>query len=101
MTVLCPQCKRETVATNRNGTLWICPVGHQFPVVEPRPSVTDIEFNPSGSTNVHLLKSAALEYERIILLNTPEGYDRSIALQHLKTCSMWAVSSNFLVGPPE
>lgn len=103
----CPQCKRTTVATNRNATLWICPVGHKFPVegspmtMEKRPAVTDVKFNPSGSVEVHSLKAAALEYERIIRINTPDGRDRAVALTHLKTCSMWAVSSLFPVEPPE
>jgi hypothetical protein len=61
--------------------------------------VTDEKFNPSGNASVHILKTAALEYQRLILINTPAGPEQDVALQHLKTCSMWAVSSLFPTGP--
>ena len=66
--------------------------------VKPVSKVTDVKFNPTGSTAVHLMKSAANEYQRIIMINAPAGRERSVALTHLKTCSMWAVSSLFPTG---
>lgn len=56
-------------------------------------SVTDRSFNPSGSTAIDNIKSASLEFERVVRENTPEGRRQSIAITHIETASMFAVKS--------
>ena len=70
-------------------------------MTQPVSKVTDEKFNPTGNSKVYIMKVAANEYQRIIMLNAPEGRERSVALTHLKTCSMWAVSSLFPTGDVE
>lgn len=56
-------------------------------------SVTDVSFNPSGSSNIDAIKRAANEFAAVIEANTPPGRRRSVALTHLETASMFAVKA--------
>lgn len=58
-------------------------------------AVTDRSFNPTGNENVDCIKEKTLEMEQVIRECTPEGRRRSIALNYLEACSMFAVKANF------
>ena len=55
--------------------------------------VTDRSFNPSGSSNIDAIKSAALEFERVVTENSPAGRRQAIALTHIEAASMFAVKA--------
>ena len=56
-------------------------------------SVTDRDFNPSGSEAIAAIKQAAIDFELVIKQNTSPGRRQSVALTHLETTSMWAVKA--------
>lgn len=56
-------------------------------------SVTDRDFNPSGSAEIAAIKQAAIDFELVIKQNTVPGRRQSVALTHLETTSMWAVKA--------
>jgi hypothetical protein len=55
--------------------------------------VTDVNFNPSGNTVIHDIKTKVLELERLIEAMIPPGRRRSLALTKLEDFSMWAVKA--------
>lgn len=56
-------------------------------------SVTDRDFNPSGSEDVAAIKQAAIDFEMIIRKHCKPGRRQSVALTQLETASMWAVKA--------
>lgn len=56
-------------------------------------SVTDRDFNPSGSDAVAAIKQAAIDFELVIKRNSPASRRQSVALTNLETASMWAVKA--------
>lgn len=56
-------------------------------------SVTDRNFNPSGSPEIDAIKRAAQAFEAVIKENTPMTRRQSVALTHLETAAMWAVKA--------
>lgn len=54
--------------------------------------VTEVEFNPSGNSDVHEIKTKANELAAVIE-RLPPGRRRSIALTQLEQASMWAVKA--------
>jgi len=58
-------------------------------------SVTNRDFNPSGSAQVTDLKQGFTDLELLIMRACPEGRRRAVALTHLETAAMYAVKSVF------
>lgn len=56
-------------------------------------SVTDTNFNPSGNTTIHAIKTKVLEIERLVEQMVPPGRRRSVAMTKLEDFSMWAVKA--------
>lgn len=57
-------------------------------------SVTDPDFNPSGSDVVRSIKEKANELAAFIEHNVPAGRRRAVALTQLETATMWAVKAS-------
>lgn len=62
-------------------------------------SVTNADFNPSGSAEIAAIKAKGLELEKVIKDAALPGRRRSIALTHLETALMFAVKA--VVEPDE
>lgn len=56
-------------------------------------SVTDRDFNPSGSEDIAAIKQAAIDFELIIKQHSRPGRRQSVALTQLETAAMWAVKA--------
>ncbi len=56
-------------------------------------TVTNPNFNPSGSTQIAAIKEAGIYLEKVIEENTPAGRRRAIALTNLETALMFAVKA--------
>lgn len=58
-------------------------------------SVTNKNFNPSGSEQVAAIKKKAEELEQVIIANTTAGRRQKVALNNFETAIMWAVKAVF------
>ena len=53
------------------------------------------EFNPSGKSEVQVIKDMTEALMNYIRENVPENRQRSIALTNYEQAAMWAVKANF------
>ena len=53
-------------------------------------------FNPSGKTEVDVIKEKTEELMSYIRAHVPENRQRSIALTNYEQAAMWAVKANFV-----
>jgi len=52
-------------------------------------------FNPSGKTEVDVIKNLTEELLAYLRENVPDNRERSIAITNYEQAAMWAVKANF------